>query len=665
MAANAALPPPGPGRIEFGPQPASSPLFTTVIIVVVIASLYFGREVFVPIALSILLSFALAPPVRWMRRIRIPRIPAVLLVVMLAFAAIAAFATVVAWQVGDLAQGLPRYQRNIEAKIESFQVGPPGGALFGRASKMLEDLGRKIEEEQEPEAEQAGAASGEEAPPIPVEIHEPPPSAMETLQTILLPLISPLATAGIVIVFVIFMLLKREDLRDRLIRLFGSHDLSRTTEALTDAAHRVGTYLLMQLVVNATYGLPVAIGLWFIGVPNPLLWGMLATVLRFVPYIGPIVSAFFPLALAIAVDPGWTTFLWVAALLVIIELISNNVVEPWLYGASTGLSPVAIIAAAIFWTWLWGPIGLLLSTPLTVCLVVLGQHVPQLAFLDVLFGSEPVLTPHEALYQRLLVGDPDEAAERAEEFLQEHTLAAFYNEVAIAALALAERDRKRDALDDDRRARVVESTMLLLENLADHNDVQPASEEELAEGGETPSEGGDEPVEPPLPVADEIAPPPGRITSDQLVVCAGARGDLDEAAAAMLAQLLTREGGNVRTLACESLQGTRLKELELGDPAVLVLSYMNADSLAHARFLVRRLRRRVPHATIMLGLWTYTPEDMARRDPVDASGADHVETSLADAVNDIVERLAAGAPANEADATTEPPQLALASGAAR
>ena len=237
--------------------------------------------------------------------------------------------------------------------------------------------------------------------PLPVEVVEPEPQPLQVLRTIIGPLIEPLATGGIIVVVVIFMLIKREDLRDRFIRLVGASDLHRTTEALQDAGKRVGQYLLMQLIVNATYAMPIGIGLWVIGVPNALLWGLLALVLRFVPYIGPIIAAIFPIVLALAVDPGWTMLIWTVALFVAVELISNNVVEPWLYGSRTGLSPVAIIVAAIFWTWLWGPLGLLLSTPLTVCLVVLGRHVPQFQFLDVLFGSEPVLEPHEALYQRL------------------------------------------------------------------------------------------------------------------------------------------------------------------------------------------------------------------------------------------------------------------------
>ena len=634
---------------------------TLSVIVIIVAALYFGREVFLPLALAILLSFALAPPVRWLRFLYFPRLPAVLTVVSLAFVVILAFGWVVTWQVADLAQQLPAYQRNIEAKIDDFREGPPGGQLFGRASEMFRDLGRKIEEEAEEEQEQeqaeetaAAAAAGEpetaEAEPIPVEVHAPEPSAMEVLQSIVGPLIAPLATAGIVIVFVIFMLLKREDLRDRIIRLAGPRDLPRTTQALDDAARRVGQYLLMQLVVNTTYGIPVAIGLWLIGVPNPILWGMIAIVLRFVPYIGPIIAAFFPLALAVAVDPGWETLLWTGALLIVIELISNNAVEPWLYGSSTGLSPVAIIAAAIFWTWLWGPVGLLLSTPLTVCLVVLGRHVPQLAFLDVLFGNEPVLTPAESLYQRLLGGDHDEATERAEEYLREHSLEDFYDEVGVAALALAEHDRVRGALDDELQVRVAESAMLLIDNLAEHEDVTPPAEQGQAA--------------PPAEATQPSSGPAAPLPSDRLVLCAGARGNLDDAAAAMLAQVLERNGAHVRLIPYQSLQSARLKELEIDGVAVVVLSYLNSDSLAHARFLARRLRRRFPEAALVIGFWTFAPEDMARRDPIAATGADRVSTSLEDAVADVAAALAPEAEDAEppdAQASAEP---ALARGAA-
>jgi predicted PurR-regulated permease PerM len=627
------------------PGPAGTgALVTLLIVAAIVAILYFGREIFVPVALAMLLSFALAPLVRRLRHWRFPSLPAVLVAVAIAFVAIVAFGWTVAWQVADLAERLPRYQQNIEAKIEAIRESPPGGRLFQRLADMLHDLGREIEEEavEEGEEDLPGAPdmspTAEEAEPMLVQIDEPPLSPMQLLRTIVGPLIGPLATAGIVIVFVIFMLLKREDLRDRLIRLLGPRDLPRTTEALDDAAQRVGHYLLMQLLVNITYGIPIGVGLWLIGVPNPILWGMLAFVLRFVPYIGPIIAAMFPLLLAIAVDPTWTTLLWTAALFIVIEVISNNAVEPWLYGASTGLSPVAIIAAAIFWTWLWGPIGLLLSTPLTVCLVVLGRHVPQLAFLDILFGSEPVLTPPQTLYQRLLVGDSDEATMRAEEFIRAHSAEAYYDEVAIPALALAEDDRVRGAIDEERLQRVAEGAMLLVDNLVEYEESYPAKG---AANGTPP------------PRQAPAAKPNGA-----RVLCVGARGPLDEAAAAMLSHLLERGSIATRVLAPSSVNTTRIKDIDLDGYPVVVLSYVNSDSLAHARLLIRRLRRRMPRARFIVGFWTFRPEDMARRDPLGPTAADRLAMSLSDAVSDVREELAP-----QASARQEPPAAPAAAAA--
>jgi predicted PurR-regulated permease PerM len=635
-------------------------LLTGMVTIVVVAGLYFGRQILVPLAIATLLSFALVAPVRWLRRLHLPRLPAVLAVVTLAFLVIFAFGWIVTWQITDLASRLPRYQQNIEAKIDAFQESPPGGRLTERLSEMLRDIGRKIEENGEETTVEMPAGTGiadpEEAPqPAVVVIDEPDLTPMQMVQTIVGPLIGPLATAGIVIVFVIFMLLKREDLRDRLIRLAGARDLPRTTQALDDAAQRVGHYLLMQLVVNVTYGIPIGVGLWLIGVPNPILWGMLAFVLRFVPYIGPIIAAAFPLALAVAVDPTWTTLLWTAALFIVIEIVSNNAIEPWVYGVSTGLSPVAIIAAAIFWTWLWGPIGLLLSTPLTVCLVVLGRHVPQLAFLDILLGSDPVLTPTETLYQRLLGGDPDEATMRAEELLREQSLASYYDDVAIPALALAERDRVRGALDEEGVARTTESALLLVDNLAEFEESLPAGEESTSEE----EEAGEELQAPDPP--DQTAPPIAT-PAEPPVLCVGARGPLDEVAIAMLGQLLERQGIAVRTLSPASLHAARLREIDLDGISVVVLSYVNADSLAHARFLIRRLRRRLPHAKFIVGFWTLTPEDMARRDPAAATGADRVAAALSDAVNDVRDELARHVKEEEKEA---PPALALAAGRKR
>ena len=296
-----------------------------------------------------------------------------------------------------------------------------GSGIVERLSGVIERVGREIDKK-----DTAASTPGEpqQPDPLPVEVisRQKP---LEVLQNLIIPLVSPLATTGLIIIVTIFMLLERENLRDRFIRLVGYGDLHRTTEALQDAGRRVGQYLLMQLVVNVTYAIPITIGLWLLGIPNALLWGVLALVLRFVPYIGPAIGMLLPMLLALAVAPGWSLVLWTGALFLVMELISNNVVEPWLYGSKTGLSPLAIIVAAIFWTWLWGPVGLILSTPLTVCLVVLGRHVPQFEFFEVLFGNEPVLEPKERLYQRLLAGDPEEATDYAEETLEEEISGRF------------------------------------------------------------------------------------------------------------------------------------------------------------------------------------------------------------------------------------------------
>jgi predicted PurR-regulated permease PerM len=563
----------------------------------------------------------------------------VLTVVTAAFLIILAFGWILSLQALDLAQRLPAYRTNIETKIDKLVESPPGGRLYERAAEMVRDLGRKIEQQgsEKPVPNATSIEVEEEKPPLPVEMHEPPPTPLQIITTVIGPLIGPLATAGIVIVFVIFMLLKREDLRNRFIRLAGSRDLPRTTKAIDDAAGRVGRYLLMQVVVNVTYAIPIGIGLWLIGIPNPILWGMLCGVLRFVPYIGPFVAAFFPLALAVAVDPGWTTFLLAGAWFITVELISNNVVEPWLYGASTGLSPIAIIAAAVFWTWLWGPIGLLLSTPLTVCLVVLGRHVPQLAFFDVILGDEPALEPSELLYQRLLVGDPDEATERAEEYLRETSLVSFYDDVAIPALAEAENDRVAGRLSEEQRVSVAESAMVLIDNLA-----------EWEENGQPPKPDAEEKKE-----ESEKADEPPKIDfaefRGQSILCAGARGNLDDAAAAMLVSLLERQGASVRLLPHESLQIAPLRETEVGDPSVVVLSYMNADSLAHGRFLVRRVRRRWPNAKIIVGFWAWRSEEESRqRDPLAATRADRIVVSFQEAIEAIGETLSGESPAEEA-----------------
>ncbi|TIW65397.1 MAG: AI-2E family transporter, partial [Mesorhizobium sp.] len=519
---------------------------TVATVVTTVAALYFGREVFLPIAVALLLTFAIAPVVASLKRAGVPRLPAVVASVLGAFAALALFSFVVATQVSDLAQNIPVYQINILTKIRALKESGLGGGIIARLSGVIERVGQEIER-QEPQL--PSAAETPKRDPIPVEIvaHEKP---LQVLQNLIAPLLSPLASAGLVIVVVIFMLMEREDLRDRFIRLVGYGDLHRTTQALQDAGKRVGQYLLMQLVVNIVYAVPITIGLWVLGIPNALLWGMLALALRFVPYIGPIIGALLPLFLALAVAPGWALLLWTAALFIVMELITGNVIEPWLYGSRTGLSPLAIIVAAIFWTWLWGPLGLVLSTPLTVCLVVLGRHVPQFEFLDVLFGNEPVLEPHARLYQRLLAGDPDEATDHAEEYLEDKYLFEFYDKVAIPALLLGEHDRMRGVLDDEQRRLVAGSAEALVANL-DDSAQQEAEEEEVEPeaAGSGDDKAGERKASERRPGEDKEAEEVEEVNLPDgtgiAVLCAGGRDELDDAAAAMLAQVLEVQGAAV------------------------------------------------------------------------------------------------------------------------
>src|SRR5271163_5115594 len=367
-------------------------LATLAVGVVVVAALYFGREVFVPMALAILLGFALGPPVLLLRRWHFGRVPSVIVVVALAFVMIAGIGFFVGNQLAHLAGELPGYQTNITNKIHSLRNTTTSGGVVDRTSAMLSNLSKEIEK---PEEKGAGSVADEPAAlsrgnqpqnPVPVEIHQSNASPLLLLQQVAAPLLQPLATAGIVVVFVIFFLLQREDLRDRFIRLAGAGDLRRTTVALDDAARRLSRYLLTQTAINTSFGVLVGTGLWLIGVPYPALWGVLGMLLRFVPYIGPIIAAALPAIVAFAVDPGWTMLLWSMALVLVVELITGQMIEPWLYGHSTGLSGIAVVVAAAFWTLLWGPVGLLLSTPLTMCLVVIGRHVEHLQFLEVLLG---------------------------------------------------------------------------------------------------------------------------------------------------------------------------------------------------------------------------------------------------------------------------------------
>jgi predicted PurR-regulated permease PerM len=618
-----------------------SAVATAILAVIIVAMLYFGREIFVPIALAILLSFALAPLVGILQRIHVPRGLAVVSVVILAFALIFAMGSLLATQLTQLAGDLPRYQSTISEKIQSFRDTTAGRGTLERASDMLKDLSKEIDKPKDAASARASGsivrAPGPQAP-VPVEVRQPDPGALESLRALISPLVHPLATTGIIIIFVILILLQREDLRNRLIRLAGSYDLQRTTAALDDAAGRLSRLFLTQLIVNGAFGVVIGTGLWFIGIPSAILWGILAAVLRFVPYIGSIIAAAFPLALAVAVDPGWSMLLWTLALFLVVEPVVGQIIEPMVYGHSTGLSPVAVVASATFWTALWGPIGLVLATPLTVCLVVLGRHVERLEFLDVMFGDRPALSPPEIFYQRMLAGDPTEAAEKAEQFLKERSLASYYDEVALKGLQLAQADAERGALDPERLTKIRDAVSEFASDVSDLDDRPPAkanltTDAEASSAVESVAENA---AHENLPILSKENLPP-KWQGEHPVLCVAGRSLIDEAAAIMLAQLSTAHGLAARVEGAEALSMTNVLRLETTGVAIVCLVYLDASGPAHMRYSVRRLRRKLPKATIILGCWVKDMDPAALELLREGAKADLAAASLGDAVKLCIE----------------------------
>jgi predicted PurR-regulated permease PerM len=617
-----------------------SAVATAILAVIIIMVLYFGREIVIPIALAILLSFVLAPLVGLLQRMRIPRGLAVVSVVIIAFALIFAMGSLLATQLTQLAGDLPRYQSTISEKIQLFRETTAGRGTLERASGMLKDLSKELDKPKEA-ASAPGVGASLKAPvppvPVPVEVRQPEPGALESLQSLITPLLHPLATTGIIIIFVIFILLQREDLRNRLIRLAGSHDLQRTTAALDDAASRLSRLFLIQLLLNGSFGVIIGTGLWLIGVPSAILWGILAAVLRFVPYIGAAIAAAFPLALAVAVDPTWSMLLWTLALFVVVEPIVGHVIEPMLYGHSTGLSPVAVVASATFWTGLWGPIGLVLATPLTVCLVVLGRHVDRLEFLDVMFGDRPALSPPEIFYQRMLAGDPTEASEKAEEFLKERSLSSYYDQVALKGLQMAQADAERGALDHERLTKIRDAVSEFANNISDQDDrplqkVSSTTDIEASSAVATVAEDAYENL--PLLSKEELPP---EWQGEHPVLCVAGRSLIDEAAAIMLGQLSTAHGLSARVEAAEALSTTNIFRLDTTGIAIVCLVYMDASSPAHMRYAVRRLRRKLPKATIILGCWVKDMDPAVLEKLRDGAKADLAANSLGEAVKLCIE----------------------------
>ena len=574
-------------------------------------------------------------------------------------------------------------------------VPPPDPRTQSRPPKdpvdqvMDDPLGAAAREMTDAPPEEAPPAGTTKTNPLWVVALPAPSSPIRTLGSYLGVVASPLGTAGLVLVFVIFILIQREDLRDRMIRLVGHRDLNVTTTALDDAASRISRYMLAQAIVNGTYGIAVAIGLWLIGYfvggqpfPSFVIWGLLCAVLRFIPYIGPWVAAIFPVTLSLAVYPGFQVFLWTAGMFVVIELLSNNLMEPYLYGASTGMSTIAVLVSAVFWTWLWGAVGLLLATPLTVVLVVMGKYVPGLQFLDIMLGDEPVLEPPERIYQRLLAGDQEEATELARDYLKEMDLERVYDEVLNPALSLSEQDRRRGRLDEQRQVFILQAMRDMIEELGDEwrlrqdrssaeaMKVAAAATVEAAKGAGTLDSGAALPAKTspsakvaggngkglldairPAPVgaaasppAPTDEPPPDRKPARDVpkgctvnVVVLPAYDEADEISGLMLAQILEFRGycafaQSMTKLASELIEAVAEKEAH-----VTVVSAMPPAAVAHSRYLCKRLHARFPNSAMVVGLWTMRGDLNKAKDRVTCIDSVQVARTFAVALEQIAQ----------------------------
>lgn len=594
-----------------------------------VATLYFGKAVLVPVTLALLLAFILAPLVDLLTRLRLGRVPAVLLGVAVALTIVAALGSIIGSQIADLSTDLPAYATTAEAKVSTVK-----NYTIGRLSRWADRLGPqgpKAPASRVPGRAQAAKVQPAEATAPP----DPQLSPFSLVERYLATVLSPLTTFGIVFVVTVFALLQREDLRNRLIRLVGSDDLHHTTVAIDDGARRLSRYFITQMIINAVYGVLIGIGLLAIGVPYPVLWAILSGLLRFVPYVGPVISAVLPMMLAAAVQAGWTMALSTGVLFLALELTTGQIVEPSIYGNSTGLSPFSVVVAAIFWSWIWGPIGLILSTPLTLCVVVVGRHVKRLEFLDVMLGDRAPLTPVEIFYQRLLAGDPDEAQDQAERVLKTVSLSTYYDEVALEGLRRATEDARRKAIDRDQLDCIRTAIGTLVIGLDSHTHEHPEAQERqgepiLADRGPGMERGTDPKDPSPAPdrLADEARHPP-------TVLCIAGRGPLDEAAAAMLAQLLGKHGMTARSVRYGEVSREGIASFEAPGAGLACICCFDIEGNAAAlRYLVQRLRSHLPPGTpILVGLWPKDGPEGEGEDHQAKIHADFYASSFEQAVN--------------------------------
>ena len=576
-------------------------LQSTLALAIGVAALYFMRDVFIPIVFALLLAFLLAPITDGLQKLRLGRIVSALITLVLAFALLALFTGVVVRELVDVAGGFTNYQQSIQKRVQHM----PGTRAIANVTRGIQAITRSFSNlDTNQEGQPAHPGKRQTVPPV---SQSAPPEAVPggsfaLIRNLITPLVGPLGQTAIVLIFTTFILLNKQDVRNRFIRLAGLGRIGVTTLALDDAGNRVGRYLRFALLINSSFGGLITIGLLLIGLPYAALWGIIAGLMRFIPYFGILISCSAPLLLSLAVFTGWVKTGLVLLLFFVLEAVAGNVLEPIVYGANTGTSPLGLLVAAVFWTVLWGPVGLVLSTPVTVCLVVFGRYFPQLSILHVLLAEEPALTDPTRLYQRLLATDREESKTIIDEALKEGSLVELYDELLIPALKLAEQDRHKGSLQAERSDYI----FLTLNDMIREIENQSAGEEGA---GGTPLQ-----FEPAADCRQQIA-------------CMGVMDEADELCATMLAQVLHRYGCH-----CVHFPSDWIHELREDTDDIIILSAVPPFALVSARSYCARIRRRCPSSTIVVGMWGYASDPEKIKARFGPAKPDHVITRFAQAL---------------------------------
>ena len=613
-------------RSTSGQGTGTPSLIAVATFVLIIASLYWAQAVLIPVALAMLLTFLLSPVAGALERIALGRLPSVILVVVLAFSLLGGIGWIVTLQFGSVANELPTYRKNIRQKIADIREAGKGGALE-KVQETAEDVKEEFQKTDEPTRVQEK--------PRQVVVNAEESSTFWPIPLAIGPMVERFASAGLVIVLVIFMLVQREDLRNRLIRLVGYGRLTVTTQALEEAGQRISRYLLMQTIINSSFGLAVGLALYLIGLPYAILWGFLAALLRFIPYAGPFAAAIVPSALSLAVFQGWLWPLVIVGLFLILELLNNMVLEPLLYGESAGVSGVGLLIAIAFWTWLWGPVGLVLATPLTVCVVVLGKYVPRMDFIGVLMSDQPAMASNMSYYQRLVAMDQAEAAEIVEEHLASHPPEQIYDGVLIPALNYARRDRELGRLTEDGEQFVFRATREILEdldNLKPENSTDASDAEKVALA------------------ANDVT---GLLPKVRILGCP-ARDEADELALRMFRRLLDSTRFDVEVMSDAVLTAEVVALIGEKSPALIFIATVSPGGLAQTRYLCKRLRARFPNLKIAVGQWGMGSEDS---NSILLAGADKVGITMIETRDQMIQLCQISARSEAQSFTTAPALL--------